>query len=416
MSDAFLLVFAGFVLASVLVQVWLTSRQVRHVAQHRNAVPASYQGVIDLAAHQKAAAYTVAKSRLGLVGLALGTVVLIGWTLMGGLNWLNQALLHGLGAGMAQQIALVLAFMAIGGLIDLPLSLYSTFKLEAEYGFNKTSFKLWLVDAIKGTVLSLVIVVPLLWAVLWLMAQAGPLWWLWAWGLIVAFQLLLMAIAPNVIMPLFNKFTPLADDALKTRVDGLMQRCGFKSKGFFVMDGSRRSAHSNAFFTGFGASKRVVFFDTLLEKLNADEMEAVLAHELGHFKHRHIVKRMLGMFVGLGLGLAALGWLSTQVWFYTGLGVRPSLDAPNDALALLLFMLAVPVFMFFVSPWFASRSRRDEFQADAYAASVSNASQLKAALLKLYRDNASTLTPDAWYVRWYYSHPPATQRFAALGV
>ncbi len=416
MSEIFTYTFVVVLLLSVAVQLGLTFRQTRHVWSHRDAVPAAYADNMSLQDHRKAAAYTIDKARLGTLGLILGTVVLLGWTLLGGLHALNQSLALSLGTGMAQQIALVLTFAAIGGLIDLPLSLYSTFVLEARHGFNKTTFKLWLIDAIKGTLLSLLLIVPLLWAVLWLMAQAGSAWWLWAWGLIVAFQLFMMAIAPNVIMPLFNKFTPLEDDALKARVEALMQRCGFAAKGLFVMDGSTRSAHSNAFFTGFGATKRVVFFDTLLAKLSADEMEAVLAHELGHFKHRHILKRMIGMFAGLGLGLWLLAWLASQAWFYTGLGVVPALNAPNDALALLLFMLAVPPFMFFVSPWFASRSRRDEFQADAYAAKMAQAKDLKAALLKLYRDNASTLTPDPWYVRWYYSHPPATQRFAALGV
>ncbi len=414
MSAAFTLAFAAFLILGLLVQLTLATRQMRHVSAHRAEVPVEYADTIALVEHQKAADYTVARGRLGLIELAFGALLLVGWTLLGGLDALNQWLVTSMGGGMRQQITLILAFMAIGGALDLPLSLYSTFVLEERFGFNKTSFKLWLSDAVKGLVLSLVLIIPLLAAVLWLMGAAGANWWLWAWALVVGFQLFIMAIAPNVIMPLFNKFTPLEDEVLKSRTEALMQRCGFRSKGFFVMDGSKRSAHSNAFFTGFGASKRVVFFDTLLAKLSADELEAVLAHELGHFKHRHILKRMLVGFVTTGVALAVLGFLSNQVWFYSGLGVRPMLDAPNHALALLLFMLAGPVFMFFVSPWSSYSSRRDEFQADAYAASVSDGAHLKSALLKLYRDNASTLTPDPWYVSWYHSHPSAAQRLSRL--
>ena len=413
-ANAFTLLFVLLLAAGMLVQLLLATRQTRHVQANRAQVPPEHAAHINLAEHQKAADYTVAKGQLGIVELALGTAVLLGWTMLGGLHWLNSSLLAFWGAGLWQQVGLVLAFMAIGAAMDLPLSLYSTFVVEERFGFNKTSFKLWLVDAVKGLVLSAVLLVPLLAAVLWLMAAAGALWWLWAWGLLVGFQVFLMAIAPNVIMPLFNKFTPLEDESLKARTQALMQRCGFAAKGFFVMDGSKRSAHSNAFFTGFGSSKRVVFFDTLLAKLSADELEAVLAHELGHFKHRHIIKRMFTGFVMTGAGLALLGYLSNQAWFYTGLGVRPSLDSANHALALLLFLLAVPVFTFFVSPWSSHKSRKDEYQADAYAAGVSQAAALKTALLKLYRDNASTLTPDPWYSAWYHSHPSASQRLARL--
>ena len=253
-----------------------------------------------------------------------------------------------------------------------------------------------------------------MWLVLWLMEAGGAWWWVWAWGALVAYQLFVMWIAPNVIMPLFNKFTPLEDDTLKARVNALMSRAGFTAKGFFVMDGSRRSAHSNAFFTGFGAAKRVVFFDTLLAQLNGDEMEAVLAHELGHFKHRHILQMMATSFAFSLVGLALLGWLSQQVWFYTGLGVAPNLQGGNSALALLLFMLFLPLVTFFITPLSSRRSRRFEFEADAYAASNSDGKSLASALLKLYQDNASTLTPDPWFVAFYYSHPPASQRIARI--
>ena len=406
------LVFA--LLAHVALKFWLNARQVRHVSLHRSAVPATYADTVSLADHQKAADYTLAKARLSQIDIALDAAVLLGWTLLGGLDALNQVLLDWMGPGMAQQIALVLGFSLVGGLIGLPLSLMQTFGVEQRFGFNKITSKLWLADMVKGLVLGLALGMPLLWVVLWLMQVGGAWWWLWAWGVLVGWQLFLMAIAPNVIMPLFNKFTPLEDATLKERVTALMTRSGFTAKGFFVMDGSRRSAHSNAFFTGFGAAKRVVFFDTLLAKLNGDEMEAVLAHELGHFKHRHILKMMATSFATSLAGLALLGWVSQQVWFYTGLGVMPNLNGNNSALALLLFMLVLPLFTFFVSPLSARRSRKFEFEADAYAVANSNGEALANALLKLYQDNASTLTPDPWYVAFYYSHPPASQRLARM--
>ncbi|MBU3647895.1 MAG: M48 family metallopeptidase, partial [Limnohabitans sp.] len=281
------LTLAALLVANLLTKLWLNSRQVRHVAQHRAQVPAAFSTTIALDAHQKAADYTVAKARVNLVDLALDATTLIGWTLLGGLDALNQLTLLWLGEGMTQQIALVVGFSLIGGLIGLPLSLYQTFGIEQRFGFNHTTPKLWVSDMLKGLLVGLVLGLPILWLVLWLMQAGGTLWWLYTWAALVAYQLFVMWIAPNVIMPLFNKFTPLEDATLKDRVTALMTRSGFTAKGFFVMDGSRRSAHSNAFFTGFGAAKRVVFFDTLLAKLNSDEMEAVLAHELGHFKHRH---------------------------------------------------------------------------------------------------------------------------------
>jgi len=415
------LAFAAALSLGLVLKLWLASRQIRHVARHRDAVPAPFAERIPLAAHQKAADYTVTKARLGLLEMSLGAAVLLGWTLLGGLDALNQALLARLGGGMWQQLALLVAFAAIGGLIDLPLSLYQTFVVEERFGFNKMTWRLWLGDAAKGLLVGAVIGLPIAAMILWLMGAAGPLWWLWAWCFWMGFNLLLMVVYPTFIAPLFNKFQPLEDESLKARVTALMQRCGFSAKGLFVMDGSRRSAHANAYFTGFGAAKRVVFYDTLLRQLAPGEVEAVLAHELGHFKHRHIIQRIVTMFALSLAGFALLGWLSTQVWFYTGLGVRPniSLDpamaaAPNDALALLLFMLVVPVFTFFVSPLFSQQSRRHEFQADAYAVSQASGADLSSALLKLYEDNASTLTPDPVYVKFYYSHPPATERLARM--
>ena len=408
------LVLAIALLANLGLKLWLATRQARHVAQHQHQVPAAFAGTISLQAHQKAAQYTLAKSKIGFWDMALEALVLLGWTLLGGLDWLNQSLLAWLGAGMAQQLALVVGFTLIGGLIHLPLSLIQTFGVEQRFGFNNMTWRLWLSDMVKGVALGLILGLPIVWLVLWLMQAGGHLWWLFAWGALVAYQLFVMWIAPNVIMPLFNKFTPLEDETLKERVSRLMARAGFTAKGFFVMDGSRRSAHSNAFFTGFGASKRVVFFDTLLQQLSPDEMEAVLAHELGHFKHRHILKMMATSFVMTLLGLALLGWLSQQPWFYTGLGVMPNMASANDALALLLFLMVVPLFTFFLSPLSAGRSRRFEFEADAYAVAHSDGKHLAGALIKLYQDNASTLTPDPLYVAFYYSHPPASQRLARM--
>ncbi len=413
-SLAMTLTLAALLVANLLTKLWLSGRQVRHVAQHRAQVPAAFAHTISLEAHQKAADYTLAKARVGVMDLGLDAITLMAWTLLGGLDLLNQVTLDWMGEGMGQQVALVVSFSLIGGLIGLPLSLYQTFGIEQRFGFNNTTPKLWVSDMLKGLLVGMVLGLPILWLVLWLMQADGALWWLYTWAALVVYQLFVMWIAPNVIMPLFNKFTPLEDATLKERVTALMTRSGFTAKGFFVMDGSRRSAHSNAFFTGFGAAKRVVFFDTLLKQLNGDEMEAVLAHELGHFKHRHILKMMLTSFAISLAGLALLGWLSQQVWFYTGLGVIPNLSGGNSALALLLFMLVLPLFTFFVSPLSARRSRRFEFEADAYAVTHAQAPALISALLKLYQDNASTLTPDPWYVAFYYSHPPASQRLARI--
>ena len=419
-SLALSLLFAAAVLLQWLLRVWLISRQVRHVAQHRAAVPAAFAHRISLTAHQKAADYTLAKAKVSLIDITLSAAVLLCWTLLGGLNWLNSWLLEFINPGLWQQLALLACFAVISSLIELPLSLYQTFKLEQRFGFNQMTLGLWLGDLLKSTLVGAIIGLPLAALILWLMGSTGPLWWLWAWGTWTAFNLLLMWIFPSFIAPLFNKFEPLADEGLKVRVTRLMERCGFAAKGLFVMDGSRRSAHANAYFTGFGNSKRVVFFDTLLKQLTPDEVEAVLAHELGHFKHKHITKRMVLMFGVSLLGFGLLGWLSQQPWFYSGLGVNImqskylGVPAENNALALLLFLLAVPVFSFFITPLMSAQSRRDEFEADAYAMQQADGAQLASALLKLYEDNASTLTPDPWYVSFYYSHPPAVDRLARM--
>lgn len=413
------LVFATAVVLGLLTRLWLASRQMRHVALNRHAVPAAFQATVSLASHQKAADYTLTKARLGLLDIALGNAVLLGWTLLGGLNALNQwvnAWFAGSVSPLWPQLALLAMFALISGLIGLPFSLYQTFVIEARFGFNKTTPRLWLADLFKSVVLGALIGLPIAALVLWLMGSAGSAWWLWAWAVWMGFNLLLLWLYPTFIAPLFNQFKPLDDVGLRQRVTSLMARCGFSAKGLFVMDGSRRSAHANAYFTGFGASKRVVFYDTLLAKLSPAEVDAVLAHELGHFKHRHIVKRIVGMFAMSLLGFALLGWLSGQAAFFTGLGVVPNLAGPpNDALALLLFMLAVPTFSFFISPLWSQLSRQHEFEADAYAVSQTSGQDLASALLKLYEDNASTLTPDPVFVKFYYSHPPASERLARMG-
>ncbi len=414
---AFTFVFAAALVVGLLTRFYLASRQVRHVMRHRDQVPAAFAGTIALTSHQKAADYTVTKARFGMFEIAFGAAVLLGWTLLGGLDSLNRAIsASGLGdyGVLAPQIALIAAFALIGGLLELPWTLYSTFKIEERFGFNQTSLKLWFTDLLKSTLLGVVIGLPLVAMMLWLMGSTGRFWWLWAWGAWMVFNLLVLTLYPTLIAPLFNKFKPLDDEALKARVTALMQRCGFAAKGLFVMDGSRRSAHANAYFTGFGAAKRVVFYDTLLKQLNPDEVDAVLAHELGHFKHKHIIKRVLSLF-GLSLiGFALLGWLSSQSWFYTGLGVMPNVGGGNEAIALLLFLLVVPLFSFFVSPVMARFSRKHEFEADAYAVSQTGAQDLRSALLKLYQDNASTLTPDPVFAKFYYSHPPASERLGRM--
>ncbi|WP_322401349.1 M48 family metallopeptidase [Massilia luteola] len=414
LSSAFSVLFVVFLLLTLGLRYWLARRHIRHVLRHRSQVPAEFAARIPLSAHQKAADYTIAKTRFGLVGAIWNTLVLTGFTLLGGLQALSTALLHALGPGMAHQVLLIVAFAVVSGALDLPFSYYRQFVLEERFGFNKMTLKLWIADAVKGALVGAVIGLPLLWVVLTLMDRTGALWWLYAWLVWSGFQLLMMVLYPTVIAPLFNKFTPLTDDKLKDRIEGLMTRVGFAAKGLFVMDGSKRSAHGNAYFSGFGANKRIVFFDTLLARLAPEEIEAVLAHELGHFKLKHIVKRIAVLFALSLAFLALLGWLKTQVWFYTGLGVMPLLGQPNDAMALLLFALVLPVFTFPFSPLTSITSRKHEFEADAFAASHSDARDLVSALVKMYEDNASTLTPDPIHSAFYDSHPPASVRIRQL--
>ena len=410
----FTVLFVVAVVAMVGTKLWLASRQIRFVAGHREQVPSQFAGTIALTAHQRAADYTVERTRLTMIEIVVGAAVLIGLTLLGGVQALDLAISDWLGRGYAGQIALVAAVIVITSVIDLPFEYYRQFVVEQRFGFNRMSKGIFFLDRLKGVLLGAAFGLPLLFVVLWLMNQAGSLWWLWTWIVWVAFQLLVLVLYPSFIAPLFNKFEPLKDEALKSRIEALMKRCGFAAKGLFVMDGSRRSAHGNAYFTGFGAAKRIVFFDTLLARLSGNEIEAVLAHELGHFKRRHVIKRMVVMFAISLVMLALLGWLTQCVWFYEGLGVRPSLIGGNSGLALVLFFLALPVFLFFVTPIGSLSSRKHEFEADAFAATQTDAQDLVNALVKLYEDNASTLTPDPLYTAFYYSHPPASQRIDRL--
>lgn len=415
--------------AGVVLRLWLASRHIRHIAQHRAEVPRAFRSAISLDAHQKAADYTATKTRLGMWELLWGSALLLGWTAFGGLHWLNSTLLQWFEPGLTQQIALVIAFGAIGFLLDLPFSLYSTFVVEERFGFNRTTVAQWLKDLVLHTIVGLVLGLPILAVVLWLMSSAGTYWWLWAWAALIAFNLLVLFIYPTFIAPIFNKFQPLEDDTTRQAAQDLMQRSGFQAQGFYVMDGSKRSAHANAYFTGFGKNKRVVFFDTLLEKLNPKQIQAVLAHELGHFKHKHILQRMVVMFTTSLLGFALLGYLNQQSWFYTQLGVKPlvlpladtathsvsQFLSHNGGVALILFMLVAPLFTFFLTFLSAQWSRKHEFEADAYAVQQTSGQDLGEALLTLYNDNASTLTPDPLYVRFYYSHPAASERLQRMG-
>ena len=408
--NTFTLLFITLLGLSVLLRLWLAGRHLRHVAAHRPAVPEAFRDRISLADHQKAADYTRAGVKLGMIELLYGTLLLLLWTLGGGLDLLGQWW-SGLGlGGIATGIAILVSAFAIMALLDLPAQLYSTFVLEERFGFNRTTPATFVADLVKHTLLLAAIGIPLAWVALSLMAQAGNLWWLYLWAVWVSFSLFMLWAYPAFIAPLFNRFTPLEDDALRTRIQRLLDQCGFRSQGIFVMDGSRRSGHGNAYFTGFGRNKRIVFFDTLLKDLEPAEIEAVLAHELGHFKRKHVQKRLLSMMAMSLAGLALLGWLIEQPWFYQGLGVTQA----SHAMALLLFLLVAPVFSFFLQPLFAFWSRRHEFEADEFAAQQANAQDLIKALVKLYQENASTLTPDPLYSAFHDSHPPASVRVAHL--
>ncbi|MDL1863040.1 M48 family metallopeptidase [Betaproteobacteria bacterium PRO7] len=414
MSLAFSLLFVAFLLLMVALKYWLAARQIRHVAAHADAVPAQFAERVSLEAHRKAAAYTIAKQRFGLIETAVGTALLVALTLLGGLQAIADALAALLGRGFLLQVGVVAAVVALVSLVDIPFSWYRQFRIEQAFGFNRMTLRVFFSDLAKSALLAALLGLPVLAVVLWLMERAGDLWWLYAWGVWIAFNALVLVLYPTVIAPLFNKFEPLADAALADRIARLLARTGFSSKGVFVMDGSRRSSHGNAYFTGLGRNKRIVFFDTLVERLQPQEIEAVLAHELGHFKLKHIRKRLaLSALASLGF-LALLGWLADQTWFYQGLGVQPALDARNDGLALVLFILVAPVFTFVLAPLVSALSRAHEFEADAFAARNSSAHDLVSALVKLYQDNAATLTPDPLHSAFYDSHPPAAIRIERL--
>lgn len=413
-SSIFTYIFVVVLLAMVAAKLWLATRQIDHVSAHRNKVPDDFANSVSLDSHQRAADYTVALMRLKRWEISIGAVLLFMLTIGGGVRILDHWLASQLGGGMLQQIALIAIVLLISGLVDLPFDLLRHFRIESNFGFNRMTPLLFLGDLIKGVAVGVALGLPLVAAVLALMHQAPQLWWLLAWFVWIAFNVLVLVLYPTLIAPLFNRFEPLRDDALRRRIEALLARCGFAAKGLFVMDGSRRSAHGNAYFTGFGAAKRIVFFDTLLSRLNGDEIEAVLAHELGHFKHRHLGKRLIFTFLLSLLLLALLGWLAKQPWFYSGLGAI-SYGQPRDCgVALVLFFLVIPVFGFFLSPIASMSSRRHEFQADAFAASKARSEDLVNALVKLYQDNASTLTPDPLYSAVYASHPPASQRIEKL--
>ncbi len=408
--QTFTYIFLGFLAASTLVQLYLSLRQKAHVSHHRAAVPTPFTDKITLAEHQKAADYTLAKGGFGRLESGIGLALLLLWTLGGGLNVLDQ-FWRGFGWGeLVTGAAVIISFSIIGSLLDIPASLYRTFVLEQRFGFNNMTAKTFVTDLLKGTALALVIGIPLVMLILWLMASAGQYWWLYAWASLTAFSLLMTWAYPQFIAPLFNQFTALENGEVAERITALLSRTGFNSNGVFVMDGSKRSAHGNAYFTGFGKNKRIVFFDTLLKHLTPAQVEAVLAHELGHFKRKHIIKGMVVSMSFTLAGFAMLAWLMRQEWFYTSLGVQQ----PSTYMALLLFVLMSPAFTFFISPLMARWSRKHEFEADDFAAEQSSSVELIAALVGLYKENASTLTPDPLYSAFYDSHPPAMVRIAHL--
>lgn len=408
--NTFTLIFLAALTIHVSVRIWLAQRQLHHVSRHRNAVPAAFSDAISLTQHHKAADYTLAKTRLSFLQIALEAILLLAFTLGGGLQWLDENLAGVFTSELVRNLLLIASVILISAIVELPLDLYRKFVIENRFGFNTMSPKRFWADLLMQTALGVLLGLPLLFAILWLMQAAGALWWLYAWLIWVGFNLFLLAIFPTFIAPLFNRFEPLPGGMLKSRIEQLLQKCGFTSQGLFVMDGSKRSSHGNAYFTGFGKTKRIVLFDTLLKHLETDEVEAVLAHELGHFKRRHVIKRMAWVFAASLVFLWVLNGLMTQVWFFSGLNVSNH----STGMALVLFFLVLPVFTFLLQPLSSLYSRKHEFEADQYAALQTRAQSLVNALTKLYRDNASTLTPDPLYAMFYNSHPDAQQRIARL--
>lgn len=407
-------IFLTVLIAYTLTRIFLILRHSHHIAAHRNTVPKAFASYITLAQHQKAADYTQAKIKWSLMMLAIELLVLMAWTLGGGLKLINHLLsqldIHNISRG----VLLFTVFSAIGMLVELPLSWFKTFKLEEKFGFNRSTQATFWIDTIKQTIIGTCIGLPVLAAVLWIMQTLGNVWWIWAGSLLIGFNLLMLSVYPTWIAPLFNQFTPLNDSSLKTRIENLAKRCQFNLTDIFIMDGSKRSGHGNAYFTGLGKNKRIVFFDTLLNQLNPEETEAVLAHELGHYYHKHVIKRMLWMFISLFIMLAIIGYLMQEPIFFQTLGVPFKLNGDNHAMALLLFSMVSGYVLFFLNPISNYLSRKHEFEADAFAVKHTHSKALQTALLAMYRDNASTLTPDPWYSLVFDSHPPAPIRIAAL--
>ena len=416
-APSFTLLFVVALSLTLAVRLWLAARQIAHVSAHRDATPAAFASRIDAASHRKAADYTVAKQRLGMLETAVDAAVLLLVTLGGGLAWLFAATQALDVPSLLRDVLLLVGVSVIGGVSALPFSWWRTFRIEERFGFNRTTPATWVADLAKGIAVGAALGLPLAFLVLWLMKSAGAYWWLLVWIAWMAFQLLVLVLYPTLIAPLFNRFSPLPAGAARERIERLLARCGFRASGLFVMDGSKRSAHGNAYFTGFGRAKRVVFFDTLLARLAPEEIEAVLAHELGHFRLRHVMKRVVWSAVLSLALLALLAWLVGAPWFYAGLGI-PRADVAaamaRPGVALALFMLALPVFTFLLAPLSSAYSRRHEFEADAFAARHASAPALVAALIKLYEDNAATLTPDPLHSAFYDSHPPASIRVARL--
>ena len=410
----FTALFAGALLLTTLVKLWLARRHLNHIQSHRPIVPPDFSAQIDLTAHQKAADYTSTKTKLGILNVIFDTTLLLLFTLGGGIQRLAEWSLLTFNEPLLQGAAVILTVLIISAVLESPFNLYRTFVIEAQFGFNKTTPMLYLIDTIKGLILGTMLGLPLLFGVLWIMGKMGESWWWTVWCVWVAFNLLLLFIYPSFIAPLFNKFMPLQDEVLKARISALLQKCGFTAQGLFVMDGSKRSAHGNAYFTGFGKTKRIVFFDTLLERLSPTEIEAVLAHELGHFKRHHVIKRIASSFATSLIFLWILSQLMQSPWFYAGLGVAVPAASMTTALALLLFFMVMPAFSFLLNPLMSYYSRKHEFEADAYAAQQTDARDLSSALVKMYQDNAATLTPDPLYSTFYDSHPPAMVRIAHL--
>jgi STE24 endopeptidase len=408
----FTALFVAALLTMIAVQSWLGARQIASVQRHRDRVPDAFAARIPLAAHQKAADYTVARQRFARVDRAVDLVVTVGWTLLGGLAL--AATVTSTLAAPWNDVVLTAVVAIVGGIVGLPLSWWRTFVLEARFGFNRTTLAVWLADMAKGILVGIVLGLPLLLAVLWLVAHGGGLWWLWVWALWIGFQVLILLLYPTVIAPLFNKFSPLPAGDARARIEALLARCGFAARGLFVMDGSKRSSHGNAYFVGFGRARRIVFFDTLLTTLAPPEVESVLAHELGHYALKHIVKTLIWSAVVSLAMLALLAWLSRQPWFYTGLGITDPAQMARPGVMLNLFFIALPPFVFLLSPVTAMYSRRHEFEADAFAAQNASADALVSALVKMYEDNASTLTPDPLHSAFYDSHPPAAIRIGRL--